>query len=79
MRIPDEWHKEYAFNCLTDEQFSKLQEKHEVGDEFYVDDHDCECESFTLDGYHRCDCGNRRCYLQYGEYEGRSFFYIAVD
>lgn len=77
-RIPDGWHKEPAFNCLSAEDFLLLQNTHEVGEEFSVDDNDCECEKFTLDGYHRCDCGNRRCNLVCEEYRGEKYFRVEV-
>lgn len=76
--IPKEWHKEYAFNCLSDEEFALFSETHNEGDEMYVDDHYCECETFTLDGYHRCNCGNRRCYIVKDEYNGHVFFWVGV-
>lgn len=78
-KIPDEWHKEYAYNCLTAEQFKILQETHQIGDEFGVECDDC--GNWTLDKHHRCDCGNRRCYLQIHEnnkFYG-TYFDCAVD
>ena len=77
-KIPNEWHKEPAFNCVSDEHFRLLQDTHLIGDTFAVDDHDCECETFTLNGYHRCNCGNRRCCLQYQEYNESGFFFVEV-
>lgn len=72
--IPKEWHKEYAFNCLTDEQFEKFSQSHDIGDTF---DCDCdECGEYTLDDSHRCNCGNRRCYFTYIERFG---FSLDVD
>jgi hypothetical protein len=75
-RIPDEWHKEPAFNCLSDEDFKVLQDTYQVGVSLKVDE--CECGVFQLDGYHRCACGNRRCYLVCGECGGEKFFYVEV-
>lgn len=77
IEIPDHWHKEYAYNCLTNEQFKELQDKVQPGDTFQAE---CdECGQYTTNKHHRCDCGNRRCYFQHGVYEGETFFYIAVD
>lgn len=74
--IPDAWHKESAYNCLTPEQFKELQATHQQDDEFV-----CECDdcgSYTLQKYHRCDCGNRRCHLSYHKHNGESFFAVEV-
>ena len=75
-RIPDEWRMGNVYNCLSDSEFKLLQEQYEVGDEFCVDDHDCECETYVIDSYHRCSCGNRRCYIAYDE--THDFFYVEV-
>jgi len=73
-RIPDEWRTGGAYNCLSDDEFKLLQERHDQDSEFYAD---CEeCETYQIDAYHRCLCGNRRCYLQYDE--THDFFYAEV-
>ena len=78
MKIPNEWHKEPAYNCLSKEDFALLQETYKVGDKLVIDDHDCECESYFIGEYHRCSCGNRRCCIISDTYKGNKFFVIEV-
>jgi hypothetical protein len=78
MKIPNEWHEKSQFCELTPEEFAELQNQHEVGDELYLDDNYCECERYIIDEYHRCQCGNRRCYVVAGIYEGKTFFSVEV-
>lgn len=78
--IPNNWHKEYSFNCLSDEDFIIFQSRYNEGDELPLDDNYCECEGFTLDGYHRCNCGNRRCYIQCEtDLKNNKYFYVKVS
>jgi hypothetical protein len=76
-KIPDEWHKKEAFNCLTDEQWQVFRERFQIGDSFSVE---CdECGLFVIDdGYHRCSCGNRRCVIYCDKSEGGWLFYGDV-
>jgi hypothetical protein len=76
--IPDEWIKHSEFNCLTKEQFHIFQNIYQIGDSLGIDDNDCECETYIIDGYHRCSCGNRRCTIVYDTYEGKPFFRVEV-
>lgn len=62
-----------AFNCLTPIQWEQFTREYDEGDEMVVDDHDCDCESYTV-GNHRCDCGNRRICIMADSYEGKVFF-----
>ena len=78
MKIPDEWHRESAYNCLSKEDFALLQETYEVGDELGIDNHDCECETYHIHKHHRCACGNRRCCIECYHYDGKAFFGIEV-
>ena len=76
-----DYHKQYSYNCLTEEEFKILQETHKIGDHFMSP---CDlCESFIIYGPHdrRCDCGNCRCYFIYNECIDplENYFSIEVD
>ena len=78
MKIPNEWHIGSAYNCLSKEEFALLQDTHEVGDELALSDQDCECETYSIDKYHRCLCGNRRCYIVCDTFDNKKFFKAEV-
>jgi hypothetical protein len=78
LKIPDEWHKNEAFNCLTDEQWQLFREKYRIGDSFSVECDECGLFVIEEDGYHRCNCGNRRCVIYTGTYNNELFFYADV-
>lgn len=61
MPLPNEWYKEYAFRGLSEEEWEEFSAENDVGDELHCECQDC--ETFELNGYHRCQCGNRRVYL----------------
>jgi hypothetical protein len=73
--IPNDWHSEYAYNCLSAEEFTLLQSRHDIGDDLYCDCQDC--KTYILGKDHRCDCGSRRCYFQYNK--DNNYFFISVD
>lgn len=78
MKIPENWYKNSAFNCLTEEQWKIFRQRYQIGDSFSVE---CdECGLFSIDemGYHRCICGNRRCTIGCEEYENNFNFYAEV-
>ena len=77
-KIPDSWHKNSAFNCLTDEQWSIFREKYQIGDSFSVECDECGLFAIEEDGYHRCSCGNRRCVIYCDKYNGEDLFYADV-
>jgi len=63
LRIPDELHKEYSYNCLTAEEFKLFQNTYILGDEL-----PCACDEcgvFIIGSKKRCACDNRRCYITY--------------
>jgi len=66
-KIPDEFHKGQAFNCLNKEQWQKFREKFQIGDSFLCDCDECGLFVINDDGHHRCFCGNRRCYIYCNE------------
>jgi hypothetical protein len=78
MRIPNEWRTNSAYNCLTDEEFKLFQDTHEVDENMYIDDNECECETYTIGSHHRCSCGNRRCYITTFQWEGKTHFTVEV-
>jgi len=77
-RIPAEWHKNTEFEDLTNEEWADFRLHHYIGNTLYIDDNECECETFVIDGSHRCKCGNRRCYVVADSFDGRRFFRVEV-
>lgn len=74
----NELHKHYSYNCLSDDDFKLFVEQGKLGTEM-----SCPCDEcgtfYTPDevsDYHRCNCGNRRCYLQISD---SGHFYVEVD
>lgn len=78
MIIPDNWHKNSAFNCLTEEQWKLFRERFQIGDSFSVDCDECGLFVIEEDGYHRCRCGNRRCVIYCDWYNNNWLFYADV-
>ena len=77
--IKDEWHRLYSYNCLTVEQFRSLQllaSTGELPETFIVDCH--MCRVYDVGEYHRCSCGNRRCYFVF-DCNSEFGFSVEVD
>lgn len=64
--IQDNWAKEYAYNCLSNEEFQLLQKTYNEGDDLPCNCDDC--GSYIINKHHRCNCGNRRCYFVYNKH-----------